>query len=245
MATATPAPCINVPSAHPLYILCVWVSAGPLKYPPPTLSGKRAQVYQRHDGPAQGRRAHLGYHRRPPAPLDWALKRAVAGDHAVALKWSMQPLFGITPEDTWWASSDIGWVVGHSYIVYGPLLHGCTSVVFEGKPGRAPGRCAGVVTTDGGAVGTPDAGAFFRVVQEHKVNALFCAPTALRAIKKEDPAGLLLRQYDLSSLRTLFLAGERSDPPTLEWAAERIGVPTVDNYWQTETGSPICINPAG
>ena len=127
-----------------------------------------------------------------------------------------------------WAASDVGWVVGHSYIVYAPLLHGSTTVVFEGKP-----------------VGTPDAGTFWRVISEHKVVALFTAPTAFRAIKKEDPQGAFIDQYDLSCLRTLFLAGERADPDTIEWARDKLGVPVIDHWWQTETGWTIAGNPVG
>jgi propionyl-CoA synthetase len=150
------------------------------------------------------------------------------GGHAVALAWSMPNVFAVDPGDVFWAASDVGWVVGHSYIVYAPLLTGCTTVLYEGKP-----------------VGTPDAGAFWRVVAEHRVNALFTAPTAIRAIKKEDPGGERMREHDLSSLRTLFLAGERLDPDTYAWAGDRLGVPVVDNWWQTETGWPIAANPRG
>jgi propionyl-CoA synthetase len=150
------------------------------------------------------------------------------GGHAVALQWSMSNIYDIGPGDVFWAASDVGWVVGHSYIVYAPLLVGATTVLYEGKP-----------------VGTPDAGAFFRVVQEYGVKALFTAPTAFRAIKKEDPSGALLGSYDLSSLRTLFLAGERLDPETYHWASSRLGVPVVDHWWQTETGWPIVANLQG
>ncbi len=150
------------------------------------------------------------------------------GGHAVALMWSMANVFAIGPGDVWWAASDVGWVVGHSYIVYAPLLVGATTVLYEGKP-----------------VGTPDAGAFWRVIEEHRVNALFTAPTAIRAIRKEDPAGALLRGRDRSSLRTLFLAGERLDPDTHEWATSMLHVPVVDNWWQTETGWPIASNLRG
>ena len=150
------------------------------------------------------------------------------GGHMVALKWSMQYLYGIDPGETWWAGSDIGWVVGHSYIVYAPLLHGCTTILYEGKP-----------------VGTPDAGAFWRVIAQHKVAALFTAPTAFRAIKKEDPDAKLLKQYDLSRFRTLFLAGERADPPTIQWAEDVLKVPVLDHWWQTETGWCIAGNPVG
>ncbi len=150
------------------------------------------------------------------------------GGHAVALRWSLENVYGMSPGDVFWAASDIGWVVGHSYIVYAPLLLGCTTILYEGKP-----------------VGTPDAGAFWRVVADHGVNALFTAPTAFRAIKREDPEALETRRYDLSSLRTLFLAGERADPATVAWAEEALGVPVVDHWWQTETGWPIVANCMG
>ncbi len=150
------------------------------------------------------------------------------GGHLVALSWSMEQIYGIKPGEVYWAASDIGWVVGHSYIVYGPLLHGCTTILYEGK-----------------SVGTPDPGAFWRVIAEHRVSVLFCAPTAFRAIRKEDPDGSYIRKYDLSSLRTLFLAGERCDPDTLLWAEEKLGVPVIDHWWQTETGWAIGANCAG
>ncbi|WP_417772990.1 propionyl-CoA synthetase [Stappia sp.] len=150
------------------------------------------------------------------------------GGHMVALKWSMTNLYGVEPGEVFWTASDVGWVVGHSYILYAPLLQGATTVVFEGKP-----------------VGTPDAGVFWRVVSEHNVVALFTAPTAFRAIKKEDPSGKLIGDYDLSSFRTLFLAGERADPDTIVWAEEKLGVPVVDHWWQTETGWAIAGNPVG
>jgi propionyl-CoA synthetase len=150
------------------------------------------------------------------------------GGHAVALRWSMPNVYDIGPGDVFWAASDVGWVVGHSYIVYAPLLTGATTVLYEGKP-----------------VGTPDAGAFFRVVAQHRVKALFTAPTAFRAIKKEDPDGVLMKQHDLSSLRTLFLAGERLDPETYTWAGEKLNIPVVDHWWQTETGWPIVANLRG
>ena len=150
------------------------------------------------------------------------------GGHMVALKWSMPAIYDIAPGEVYWAASDVGWVVGHSYIVYAPLLHGCTSVLFEGKP-----------------VGTPDAGVFWRVISEHKVAALFTAPTAFRAIKKEDPDGALIGQYDLSGFRTLFLAGERADPDTIQWAEDKLGVPVIDHWWQTETAWAIAANPVG
>jgi propionyl-CoA synthetase len=150
------------------------------------------------------------------------------GGHLVALEWSMFNLYGIKPGEVWWCGSDIGWVVGHSYIVYGPLIHGATSIMYEGKP-----------------VGTPDAGAFWRVISEHKAVALFTAPTAFRAIRKEDPEGKFIRRYDLAKFRTLFLAGERADPPTVEWAEMQLKVPVIDHWWQTETGWCIAGNPVG
>jgi propionyl-CoA synthetase len=150
------------------------------------------------------------------------------GGHAVALAWSMANVFDIAPGQVWWAASDVGWVVGHSYIVYAPLLIGATTVLYEGKP-----------------VGTPDAGAFWRVVAEHGVEGLFTAPTAIRAIKRDDPEGVRMREHDLSSLRHLFLAGERLDPETYAWASEHLGVPVIDNWWQTETGWPIVANLRG
>ncbi|MBT8074711.1 MAG: propionyl-CoA synthetase [Xanthomonadales bacterium] len=150
------------------------------------------------------------------------------GGHAVALKWTMQNIYNVKPGDVYWAASDIGWVVGHSYIVYAPLLHGCTTILYEGKP-----------------VGTPDAGAFWRVIAQHKVNCLFTAPTAFRAIRREDSAGSLLKEHDISSLRALFLAGERCDPDTLNWAEEQLKVPVIDHWWQTESGWPMAANPTG
>jgi propionyl-CoA synthetase len=150
------------------------------------------------------------------------------GGHMVALKWSMQHFFGIKPGEIFWAASDIGWVVGHCYIVYGPLLNGSTAILYEGKP-----------------VGTPDAGAYWRVISQHGVTTLFTAPTAFRAIRKEDPQGDLIRRYDLSTFRALFLAGERADPDTVAWAEEKLGVPVIDNWWQTETGWPVAGNPMG
>ncbi|GAB3437859.1 propionyl-CoA synthetase [Insolitispirillum peregrinum] len=150
------------------------------------------------------------------------------GGHAVALRWTMTNLYNVQPGDVYWAASDVGWVVGHSYICYAPLLTGCTTVVFEGKP-----------------VGTPDAGTFWRVIEEYKVKLLFTAPTAFRAIRREDPNGEFLKKYDRSSLQSLFLAGERSDPETLKWAEEHLQVPVVDHWWQTETGWAICGNPLG
>src|SRR3982074_472024 len=150
------------------------------------------------------------------------------GGHMVALAWSMKNLYGIEPGEVWWSASDVGWVVGHSYIVYAPLLHGCTTILYEGKP-----------------VGTPDAGAFWRVIAEHGAAAMFTAPTAFRAIKKEDPQGKLFARYDLSRFRTLFLAGERADPDTVIWAEKLLKVPVIDHWWQTETGWAIAGNPIG
>jgi propionyl-CoA synthetase len=150
------------------------------------------------------------------------------GGHLVALKWSLRHVYGLQPGEVFWAASDIGWVVGHSYIVYAPLFLGCTSVLYEGKP-----------------VGTPDAGAFWRVASQHGVDVLFTAPTALRAIKREDPTGAQVGRYDLSRLRALFLAGERADPDTVLWAQRILGVPVVDHWWQTETGWPIAANCLG
>ncbi len=150
------------------------------------------------------------------------------GGHAVAMAWSMQNVYGVAPGEVYWAASDVGWVVGHSYIVYAPLLAGCTTIVYEGKP-----------------VGTPDAGAFWRVVEEHRVSVLFTAPTAFRAIKRDDPHAEHLKRYDTSSLRALFLAGERCDPDTLDWAGNILGVPVVDHWWQTETGWAIAANCLG
>jgi propionyl-CoA synthetase len=150
------------------------------------------------------------------------------GGHAVALHYSMRAVYGARPGEVFWAASDVGWVVGHSYIVYAPLLLGCTTVLYEGKP-----------------VGTPDAGAFWRVISEHKVATFFTAPTAFRAIKKEDPRGELLKQHDIGCLRTLFLAGERSDPDTIQWAQRMLGVPVIDHWWQTELGWPAIANCLG
>ena len=153
--------------------------------------------------------------------------RDTAG-HMVALQWSMGHIYNTHPGEVYWAASDVGWVVGHSYIVYGPLLQGCSTIFYEGKP-----------------VGTPDAGAFWRVIEEHKVNTLFTAPTALRAVKKVDSKAELLKDYDTSTLKTLFLAGERADPDTIQWCEDTLGVPVIDNWWQTETGWPIAANPMG
>ena len=150
------------------------------------------------------------------------------GGHAVSLKWSMKNIYDVDPGDVYWAASDIGWVVGHSYIVYAPLFHGCTTVLFEGKP-----------------VGTPDAGTFWRIISEYKVKVLFTAPTALRAVKREDPEGLLIKNYDLSSLKSLFLAGERADPDTVLWLENKLSIPVLDHWWQTETGWSIAASPLG
>jgi propionyl-CoA synthetase len=150
------------------------------------------------------------------------------GGHAVALKWSMEHIYDVRPGDVYWAASDIGWVVGHSYIVYAPLLHGCTTILYEGKP-----------------VGTPDSGAFWRVIEQYGVNCLFTAPTAFRAIRREDSDGELLHKYDISSLKTLFLAGERCDPDTLHWAEKQLQIPVVDHWWQTESGWAMAANPMG
>jgi propionyl-CoA synthetase len=150
------------------------------------------------------------------------------GGHLVALKWSMKNLYGIDPGEVWWSASDVGWVVGHSYIVYAPLFHGCTTILYEGKP-----------------VGTPDAGAFWRVISEHGAVAMFTAPTAFRAIKKEDPQGKHFAKYDLSKFRALFLAGERADPDTIVWAENLLKIPVIDHWWQTETGWCIAGNPIG
>jgi len=150
------------------------------------------------------------------------------GGHAVALHWTMKNIYGVDPGEVYWAASDIGWIVGHSYIMYAPLLHGNTTILYEGKP-----------------VGTPDAGAFWRVVAEHNVACMFTAPTAFRAIKQQDPDGALIAEYDLSRFRTLFLAGERCDPDTLHWAETKLGVPVIDHWWQTETGWAIASNCVG
>jgi len=150
------------------------------------------------------------------------------GGHAVALAWSMSNVYGVKPGEVFWAASDVGWVVGHSYIVYAPLLHRCTTVLYEGKP-----------------VGTPDAGAFWRVIEEYGVSVMFTAPTAFRAIKRDDSDGEFIERYDLGRLRALFLAGERCDPDTLQWASDKLGIPVVDHWWQTETGWPIAANCLG
>lgn len=151
-----------------------------------------------------------------------------SGGHMVALHWTMKNIYNIEPGDVYWAASDVGWVVGHSYICYAPLFYGATTVVFEGKP-----------------IGTPDAGTFWRMIEEYNIRALFTAPTAFRAIKREDPSGEFIKKYDLSCLKTLFLAGERADPDTIQWAEKHLGVPVVDHWWQTETGYAIAANPVG
>src|SRR6184192_303525 len=150
------------------------------------------------------------------------------GGHLVALTWSMKNIYGVDPGEVYWAASDLGWVVGHSYILYGPLFNGNTTILYEGKP-----------------VGTPDPGAFWRVISQHGVRVQFTAPTAIRTIKRDDPSGEHVRRYDLSRFRTLFLAGERCDPDTLHWAEQRLGVPVIDHWWQTETGWPIAANCMG
>ena len=150
------------------------------------------------------------------------------GGHLVALNWTMKNIYGVDPGDVFWAASDVGWVVGHSYICYAPLIHGNTTIVFEGKP-----------------VGTPDASTFWRVIAENKVKSFFTAPTAIRAVKREDPKGELVKDYDLSGLKYLFLAGERADPDTIEWAQNMLGIPVIDHWWQTETGYSIAANPVG
>ncbi|WP_189640749.1 propionyl-CoA synthetase [Paramylibacter ulvae] len=148
--------------------------------------------------------------------------------HLVALNWTMKNVYGVNPGEVFWAASDVGWVVGHSYICYGPLIHGNTTIVFEGKP-----------------IGTPDAGTFWRVIEEHDVKTFFTAPTAFRAIKRVDPKGEFVKKYDLSGLRYLFLAGERADPDTIKWAQDQLGVPVIDHWWQTEIGFPAVCNPVG
>jgi len=150
------------------------------------------------------------------------------GGHVVALKWSMKNIYNVDAGDVYWAASDVGWVVGHSYIIYGPLFRGCTTILFEGKP-----------------VGTPDAGVFWRVIADHNVKTMFTAPTAFRAIKREDPKAELMKKYDLSNFKALFLAGERLDPDTLHWAENSLGIPVIDHWWQTETGWAICANALG
>ncbi len=187
LSTATPADCVSVGGADPLYIL----------YTSGTTGQPKGVI-------------------RPN------------GGHLVALSWTMKAIYDIDPGDVWWSASDVGWVVGHSYIVYAPLIHGATSVMYEGKP-----------------VGTPDAGAFWRVIQDHGVKSLFTAPTAFRAIKRADPEAKLLADYDVSCMKSLFLAGERADPDTIAWAERHLKVPVIDHWWQTETGWAIAANPLG
>ncbi|NIY72319.1 propionyl-CoA synthetase [Marivivens donghaensis] len=153
--------------------------------------------------------------------------RDTAG-HLVALNWTMKNVYNVNPGETFWAASDVGWVVGHSYITYGPLVHGNTTIVFEGKP-----------------IGTPDPGTFWRIIEEYKVRSFFTAPTAFRAVKREDPTGEYVKKYDLSNLRTVYLAGERADPDTIKWAQEKLGKPIIDHWWQTELGYPAVANPVG
>ena len=154
--------------------------------------------------------------------------RPTAG-HMVALHWTMKAIYNVDPGDVFWAASDVGWVVGHSYICYAPLLAGNTTIVFEGKP-----------------IGTPDAGTFWRVISEHKVKSFFSPrPTAFRAVKREDPQGEFVKKYDLSCLKQVYLAGERADPDTITWAQEQLNVPVIDHWWQTETGWAIAANPVG
>ena len=150
------------------------------------------------------------------------------GGHAVALKWSMKNIYNVDPGEAFWAASDVGWVVGHSYIVYAPLLHGCTGILFEGKP-----------------IGTPDPGTFWRLISQHKVKKLFTAPTAFRAIRQQDPDGTFIKKYDLSGFEILFLAGERADPDTIQWAERQLKVPVIDHWWQTESGWPMAANCMG
>ena len=150
------------------------------------------------------------------------------GGHAVSLKWSMNNIYDVQPGDVYWAASDIGWVVGHSYIVYAPLFHGCTTILFEGKP-----------------IGTPNAGTFWRIISEYKVKVLFTAPTALRAVKRDDPKGDFIKNFDITSLQSLFLAGERADPDTVLWLEDKLKIPIIDHWWQTETGWPVAANPLG
>ena len=187
MASAVPAPCVDVEATDPLYIL----------YTSGTTGQPKGIVRDN-------------------------------GGHAVALTWTMKNVYDVDPGEVYWAASDIGWVVGHSYIVYGPLFHGCTTVLYEGKP-----------------VGTPDAGAFWRVISEQSVSTLFTAPTAFRAIRQQDPEGKHIARYDLSGFRALFLAGERCDPETLRWAEDKLGVPVIDHWWQTETGWPVAADCLG
>ncbi|WP_134726515.1 propionyl-CoA synthetase [Paracoccus luteus] len=177
--------------------------------------------------PVEGNHPHYILYTSGTTGQPKGVVRHTAG-HLVALSWSMKNIYGIDAGDVFWAASDVGWVVGHSYICYGPLIAGATTIVFEGKP-----------------VGTPDAGTFWRVIQNHKVKSFFSAPTAIRAVRREDPEGELIKDYNLRSLQALFLAGERADPDTVQWAEEKLRVPVIDHWWQTETGWPIVANPFG
>ena len=198
------------------------------------IEGRDLEWHRAHDGVAE--MAPISVHANDPLYILYTSgttgqpKGVVRdnGGHAVALHWSMRHIYDVEPGDVYWAASDIGWVVGHSYITYAPLIYGCTSILFEGKP-----------------IGTPDAGVFWRVIAEHDVKVLFTAPTAFRAIKRADPEGEFLKQHDTSCLKYLFLAGERADPDTISWAEQQLGVPVIDHWWQTETGWSICANPLG
>ena len=198
------------------------------------IEGRDLEWHRAHDGVAE--MAPISVHANDPLYILYTSgttgqpKGVVRdnGGHAVALHWSMRHIYDVEPGDVYWAASDIGWVVGHSYITYAPLIYGCTSILFEGKP-----------------IGTPDAGVFWRVIAEHDVKVLFTAPTAFRAIKRADPQGEFLKQHDTSCLKYLFLAGERADPDTISWAEQQLGVPVIDHWWQTETGWSICANPLG
>ncbi|MDB4852765.1 AMP-binding protein [Alphaproteobacteria bacterium] len=198
------------------------------------VEGRDLEWHRAHDGVAE--MAPISVHANDPLYILYTSgttgqpKGVVRdnGGHAVALHWSMRHIYDVQPGDVYWAASDIGWVVGHSYITYAPLIYGCTSILFEGKP-----------------IGTPDAGVFWRVIAEHDVKVLFTAPTAFRAIKRADPEGEFLKQHDTSCLKYLFLAGERADPDTISWAEQQLGVPVIDHWWQTETGWSICANPLG
>ena len=198
------------------------------------IEGRDLEWHRAHDGVAE--MAPISVHANDPLYILYTSgttgqpKGVVRdnGGHAVALHWSMRHIYDVEPGDVYWAASDIGWVVGHSYVTYAPLIYGCTSILFEGKP-----------------IGTPDAGVFWRVIAEHDVKVLFTAPTAFRAIKRADPEGEFLKQHDTSCLKYLFLAGERADPDTISWAEQKLGVPVIDHWWQTETGWSICANPLG
>ena len=198
------------------------------------IEGRDLEWHRAHDGVAE--MAPISVHANDPLYILYTSgttgqpKGVVRdnGGHAVALHWSMRHIYDVEPGDVYWAASDIGWVVGHSYITYAPLIYGCTSILFEGKP-----------------IGTPDAGVFWRIIAEHDVKVLFTAPTAFRAIKRADPEGEFLKQHDTSCLKYLFLAGERADPDTISWAEQQLGVPVIDHWWQTETGWSICANPLG